>query len=382
MFDHLPSPSNPQDKHSKPAEDRGINLLPANLRHSKKHASRHKLGLAKGGLHLAAPAPKDYKKKVRLPKPPRQKSFSFSRLFSIFKTRRQKKESSPAILSMNVVKSKPQATLSQLLDHPEAVRSTPAAKSDHQPHPPQQPRATPHTPPSPPAPRPQPYSDKPHLKPRQDYLKQVEFSTVKPLAKDGTPSHTKDDELDVNLLPKREHRLSHKQIILTYVMLAVICLLAVATPYFYYQSQHTSLSSQNLVLSQQLDTLILKKKEAEDQIKGYGSLAQKLSQLLPLLDNHTYWSKYFPTLEKQTAQKVYFTSIQADPQLRIVLSGQALTLRDLAEQLVVFQNSSDYLDVHLDTLTLAASDDDDSQSALEFSLSFNLQPSVILLDQE
>jgi Tfp pilus assembly protein PilN len=221
-----------------------------------------------------------------------------------------------------------------------------------------------------------PSTSQPPLKPVQPG--EIVFSQVKG-EPDDHKKNKEEEELDVNLLPKRQRKLTDKQIIISYVMIFIIGVLAVVSPYIFYRTNNSRYQAENILLEEQIELIAQSSQAIQAQIKELGPLSNKLKQLLTLFDQHVYWSEFFPSLERHTAKNVYFTSLDVGADNHIALQGKALTLRDIAEQLIILQTSQDYFNVQLQNLTLVETEEPD-EPQIEFSLDFNLDPSIILID--
>jgi len=85
-----------------------------------------------------------------------------------------------------------------------------------------------------------------------------------------------------------------------------------------------------------------KKEFNEDKIKEFTSLSTRISTANSLLLNHTYTSKIFELLEKNTVPTVRFNKFTVDPSqtdkqsLKVTLSGQAKDYASIALQSYVF----------------------------------------------
>lgn len=186
----------------------------------------------------------------------------------------------------------------------------------------------------------------------------------------------KDEELSVNLLPGKKFFLSDKQIIWTYVFIFFLGALAIGSPYNYYRLKNKQATAQNKIFTDQLTQIDAKNKELNKQIADYGPLAKKIKQLLPLLDNHVYFSQFFPILEKYTVRNVYFSSLDISAEGLISLTGNAWQLRDLAEQLIVFEKNSSFTELKLDSLTFLKPELP-TDPAVSFTVSFLLDPKIL-----
>jgi len=185
-------------------------------------------------------------------------------------------------------------------------------------------------------------------------------------------------EFDVNLLPRREHPLTDKQMIFSYLLIIIIGFLAVISPYIFYQTKASQYQKDIVLLTEQNRQIKEQAQELQDKIKDYGGLSTKINKLLALFNGHVYWSQFFPTLEKHTVANLYFTSLDGDDKYHISLQATALTLRAIAEQLVVFKNNVDYGQVVLQNININKKDETSNKvSSVEAAFSFELNENVI-----
>jgi len=195
-------------------------------------------------------------------------------------------------------------------------------------------------------------------------------------ASQADQANATEDTLEVNLLPVKKRQFSHQQIFLSYFMAIIICLLATITPYVYLLTHNKTLSAGITSLETQIDLVNTKNKELNKEVALMKPFSIKLQSLLALLENHIYWSRLFPFLERYTIGNVYYTSLSISNDNLVHLNGAALNLRDLAEQLVVYQREPLFIDVNLESFNFVepATPNDPK---IEFSLSFNLSPDII-----
>ncbi len=185
-----------------------------------------------------------------------------------------------------------------------------------------------------------------------------------------------EDTLEVNLLPTKKKHFSANQVLLSYFMIIIISLLASITPYIYFRSQNKVLNSSINIYKNQVNLVNNKNKELSEKVSLMKPFSIKLQNLLPLLNSHVYWSDFFPILERYTVGNVYYVSLNMSDTNIINLSGKALSLRDLAEQLVVLQQDSNFIDVSLDTFSFVEPELPNDPK-IEFSLSYSLSPKII-----
>lgn len=212
----------------------------------------------------------------------------------------------------------------------------------------------------------------------KDKDKRIEFTTVK---EPNISGQKPEDAMDVNLLPKRKHFLTDKQMILSYIFIVIIGFLIIISPYVYYQSKASQYQKDISALEKDNSQISQKAEQLQNKIENYGDLSTKMDKVLVLFNNHIYWSKFFPTLEKYTVQNIYFTALGADEEYNISLQGKALSLKDVAEQLVVFNNNFDYQNVALNNININKDDQTNNISSVEAGFTFTLDKNILYPDQ-
>ena len=387
MFDNFEKFSQ-SSKKMKKFEDKGINLLPNNLKQPEKPRKRRKWRLEKVALHPASKIaatgkdrPKSFEPKLK------SKSFLLAKIISLFKSKGTKVKA-PETDIRQAERKKPVSEHKsfwrrikrvftgnkRIIREKQAQVSPPAAASQV---------------PSPGLPSHfsvnQPDKAAKDIQVSQSLKPDLGHAPTAKLAnahKELKKNESVEDELEVNLLPKKKFRLSNKQILLSYIMIFIIGLLATVSPFVLYTSSYRKYNAENQLLLQQLETNKQQQKEIQSQTKELKPLSTRFVQLLSLLNKHTYWSNFFPSLERHTHRDVYFTSLGVDEAGKVNLSGKALSLRTAAEQLVVFRTSRDYFDIELTSLSILKEKPGQELNDLpiDFSVSFSLQPSIIYPD--
>ncbi len=196
----------------------------------------------------------------------------------------------------------------------------------------------------------------------------------------GTDEESSD--LDVNLLPAQKRHFTPNQIFISYTVLIIVLSLLIIMPYINYYFQNRSLTLQAHALQQQLELIKGKNKQTAQQATAIKPFWLKLQNLKKILNNHIYWSDFFSLLEHNTAANVYFTNLSAaSSDMSIKLEGEALRLRDVAEQLIIFQNNPLLHNIKLGGLSfLEAKTELDPK--FKFNISFNLSDGIIKKDSQ
>lgn len=189
-------------------------------------------------------------------------------------------------------------------------------------------------------------------------------------------------DLEVNLLPAQKRHFTQSQILFTYLILIVILSLSTIMPYINYLTQNRNLSLQIKNLQAQVKLSEVKNKEISQQALEIKPFWLKIQILRNLLGDHIYWSEFFKLLERHTAANVYFTSLSVSSSNNSInLIGKALRLRDVAEQLIIFQSNPTFQNTVLDNLNILEAETE-LDPKFEFSISFNLDSQVIKKDSQ
>lgn len=148
-------------------------------------------------------------------------------------------------------------------------------------------------------------------------------------------------EIDVNFLPEGINLVPIKKLRLYFGLSAIIGVIIVALGYFGINLSNQLLEKQFQGIDRQLEAAEagyakLKAKE-EEALKW----SKRVAVISSLLENHIYWSKFFPYLEKTTIPDVYYTSIGLSSDGIVTLSGVATNYTAVARQYKVFLNNSE-----------------------------------------
>ncbi len=187
------------------------------------------------------------------------------------------------------------------------------------------------------------------------------------------------EELDVNLLPHQKRHFTPNQIILSYLMVGIIALLAMIMPYVNYYTKNSTLNLQLQSLHKQVAISQDKNKEVSRRAAQLKPFWLKLQAIKALLPAHIYWSHLFTLLEKDTVANAYLTSLDVSGNYKIGLKGEALKLRDVAEQLIVFQRDPQIAHVELTSLNKLQKETD-NDAGFEFVFELRLNQSLLRLN--
>ncbi len=204
----------------------------------------------------------------------------------------------------------------------------------------------------------------------------TETQTFHQIKEGDIASTSGNEELDVNLLPRQKRHFTPNQIILSYLMVGIIALLAMIMPYVNYYTKNNSLALQLQSLHKQVNISQDKNKELSQRAAQLRPFWLKLQAIKALLPAHIYWSHLFAVLERDTVANAYLTSLDVPGKSKISLKGEALKLRDVAEQLIVFQRDPQIGHVELTSLNKLQKETD-NDAGYEFVFELQVNPSLL-----
>jgi len=178
--------------------------------------------------------------------------------------------------------------------------------------------------------------------------------------------------LDVNLIPvelAHEPELDVKRRLFIgglAIFVSAIIVVGIYLGMTWYQVRITyeikQLEAKITALDADIERLDKDKKEALD-------LQERLALIRNLIDQHTYWTKFFELLEKNTVRDVYYTNFAMAGTDSVTIAAVGKDYRSVAEQLVAFEQAKDFIkDVRIDS----ASSEIDGQSGLSLGVTFNI----------
>ncbi len=97
-------------------------------------------------------------------------------------------------------------------------------------------------------------------------------------------------------------------------------------------------------LDQDIQQLDYKITNYQKIVKDARDLQSSFSIIKLKLDDHIYWTKFFKVLEENTLPSVYYLGVTGDIGGKFVFSMVTKNYEDIAKQLVVFQNLTQYVD--------------------------------------
>jgi|GEM_PF-1118697 len=174
----------------------------------------------------------------------------------------------------------------------------------------------------------------------------------------------------VQLLPKKKVEVSTGQKILLYFSLSLLIILIVGYFVFSFLDKRVN---QKIKETKELiaQTRNSSEIQTEEDIKTY---EKKLNSFSFILDKHSFPSKVFPLLERDTLPRVYFTKFDLNPEnLTLNLDGVTDNFQILGEQILVFRRDPLIRNVSLRDISIK------SIGMVQFSLGMSLSPKLIVI---
>ncbi|MFA6215884.1 MAG: hypothetical protein WC768_04930 [Patescibacteria group bacterium] len=188
--------------------------------------------------------------------------------------------------------------------------------------------------------------------------------------------------VDVNLIPQElaeapELEVSKK--LFTAGITVVAAILLVIGGYLGITWYQLKITQQIEGLQSELVTLTQQIVETEKGKTAATGLQNFLGVVNGLLNNHIYWTKFFTFLEKYTIDEVYYTNFSMAGQDKLVLSAVGKDYRSVAQQLVEFQQASDFIkSVRIDAASADIDQETGKYKGVSFNINLELLPNVFI----
>ncbi|MFA6391838.1 MAG: hypothetical protein WCW66_03760 [Patescibacteria group bacterium] len=199
------------------------------------------------------------------------------------------------------------------------------------------------------------------------------------------PLEEKIQALDVNLIPedvlgKLEPKAKLKQMGIGVGIVVVL----VGLVYGYMMYRESKIEGDIEELTIQIDGIDQEIKSLGNVRNDAETLRNQIDSISKILDDHIYWSQLLAYLEKYTLPNVYYKSLSATQSGVVTLSASAIDLATLADQYIVFQNATDFVEkVTIDSAISAATEVDDLnvQNSVDFNISLKVIPDIFFLKE-
>jgi len=186
------------------------------------------------------------------------------------------------------------------------------------------------------------------------------------------------DSLEVNLVPEISRIRPLGKIISIVIMVIIINFLAIGIIY----GGVILYSYKNQVQAKIQDQRINEKLKEIEKISSNEQEAQAMmndiNQIENVLENHTYWTKFFSFLEDYTLDNVYFINFSAAQSGGVNLSAKTTDYLSVAKQLVVLEDAKEYIKrvtIMSASKTLAT---EETPAEVTFDISLQLKPNIFL----
>lgn len=177
----------------------------------------------------------------------------------------------------------------------------------------------------------------------------------------------------IQLLPKKKIGIPRRQKFLFYFSLILLTILISIYLVFIRLDKGVGRKIQetNELISQTEKPEEIK---SEQEVKKY---EKKLKNFSLILEKHSYPSRVFPLLEKDTLDKVYFTGFNLDSEtLNLDLNGVANDFQTLGQQIIIFGRDPLIRGVSLKNIFIV------SLGMVKFSLRISLSPKSIMIQTQ
>jgi len=98
-----------------------------------------------------------------------------------------------------------------------------------------------------------------------------------------------------------------------------------------------------------------------------------------LLDKHVYWSQFFASLEQHTSKEVFFTNFSMSGTESVILTAVGQDYVSVAEQLVAFQEATDFIrSVRINSGSAIIDQEVGDYAGVDFTANLDFVPGVFL----
>lgn len=186
--------------------------------------------------------------------------------------------------------------------------------------------------------------------------------------------------LDVNLLPAQAGQPLSRQAVSGMIILVVGVTVLVIAGYVVLrvmvnrQTATTEAIQQEVIeLQQQLET-------ARASAEGAIAVQSRIQKLADLLNKQGHWQGFFTFLEKSTTPVVQLTTLAADANGKIIISGLAPNFTEVGRQMLAYQQSKEVLEVNLTSINIETRRGDEGEAGqiAKFTFALSLSPDLFI----
>lgn len=189
-------------------------------------------------------------------------------------------------------------------------------------------------------------------------------------------------DLDVNLIPSelaRQPEIDFKKRLTMSGAAIFITIIVIAGVYLgmtWYQVRITQEITQRENGIKQLDADIDRLEVEKDSAL---ETQKRLTLIKGLIDNHTYWTKFFELLEENTIRDVYYTNFAMAGTDSLTIAAVAKDYRAVAEQLVAFQQATSFVkNVRIDSASAEINPETATYDGVSFSVNLDFVPGIFM----
>jgi len=192
----------------------------------------------------------------------------------------------------------------------------------------------------------------------------------------------KGSNLDVNLIPqelsKRPELELNKKLFKSGALVFVVILLLVGG--------YLGITWYQVKITQDIDSLEAKIEVLSQEINQYEkdkdvalAAQKKLAAVRQLLNDHTYWTKFFSLLEKYTINEVSYVNFSMAGKDKLVISASGKDYQSVAKQLVAFKQAKEFIkNVKIDAASAEIDAQTGSYTGVNFNIDLEFMPNVFL----
>ncbi|MBU1074741.1 hypothetical protein KJ705_01545 [Patescibacteria group bacterium] len=200
------------------------------------------------------------------------------------------------------------------------------------------------------------------------------------------PLEEKIQSLDVNLIPddvlvKLEPKSKLRQLGLAVIIIAVL----VGLIYGYMMYRESKIEGDIQVVVVEIESVEQELNNLGDIRESALVLKKQIDSVSQLLNVHIYWSQFLEYLEKYTLPDVYYKNLAATKAGIVTLSASAVDLATLADQYLIFQNASDFVESVTIESAVSAQNTEDNEigsGAVDFNISLTINPDTFFLKDD
>lgn len=192
----------------------------------------------------------------------------------------------------------------------------------------------------------------------------------------------REEVVDVNLIPEDMNQHPELELgrkIFSTVISLVASLLLVVVSYFGLIAFQINIANQAQGIEDKIKILDDQIAQLESSRQEAKNFQQYLNLVKGLLDKHVYWTAFFNSLTSYTIKNVYYSNFSMSGTDKLVITAVATDYRSVAEQLVAFQQATDFIkNVKINAATAIIDTKDGTYHGVNFTADLEFLPGVFL----